>query len=762
MRKSAALIALLTLVLALQITGAVEEGSVSWKPGDPPRTISSWVYREATAEESGSGIEAGRSDGFKTYLGGYLEKSGDLKDRVYTFRLDLFLDKAAKGVPVSLFMGPGGYPRDVYLNGVLLLRTGSHGDRYNSTVYYSSRVSLPPQLLAYGEEANRLAIEAFPAYETSPLGDFAVGDHYDITKMVFARNLFNVHLVQAAVVVALLIAVFFLFLFAKSPTRDLRYLYFALACVAFALGYSNMSLYNDASDDVFLDKISRSGLALTSLFLCWFSLNFTTIGDRRPRLKLLLAIPVIASIIGNWLQKDKLGVTSFFSSFTTNFVLTPILLFTLGVLIAGFVKKREAARITILAGFLAAVAASLHDIYYISIQVSPFCYMVAYGYLALIIAIFFVLALEQTRVALELEVQSRLLNKRNRVLGDMVEDLTGVAEGLVDSSAEFERTLSATLGRIAGYGEENRAISLSFREEKENAEAEIQKIADRLAESAERVPQALESQTAAVAAVNLTLAQMKERIAENLASAAESSQTAGELASRADESTRVIGLSRNAIAQVAEHSGKLQEVLASIEDISERTHILSINAAIESARLGTEGKGFGVVAQEIRTMSNQSRDSLKSSFEKIKDMTSAVARSSELAESAASSLRVISDHARTSAALAEEIHHLMEGQGVQSANILGNAEALAKEAGVLKLISQEERNDNIERGRQFKSIATSLTAVSSRLDAQDEKTRTLFADLDRLNEVMARNSGHIERLRASISQVSQVQSPESL
>jgi len=185
-----------------------------FRSGEGPLAITSWVVRESAADP-GAFVAAPADSGFSKYDGGYLPAARSAGPRMYTFVADIGVDAALKDVPLALFMGPGDYPRDVWLNGVLLLRTGDHGTRYNATVYYSSRILLPPQLLKYGA-SNRIAIEAYPAYETSPLGDFSIGNFYDITSMVFLRDLFNIHLVQAAVVAALAIAIFY---FGSSRSR---------------------------------------------------------------------------------------------------------------------------------------------------------------------------------------------------------------------------------------------------------------------------------------------------------------------------------------------------------------------------------------------------------------------------------------------------------------------------------------------------------------------------------------------------------------
>jgi methyl-accepting chemotaxis protein len=61
---------------------------------------------------------------------------------------------------------------------------------------------------------------------------------------------------------------------------------------------------------------------------------------------------------------------------------------------------------------------------------------------------------------------------------------------------------------------------------------------------------------------------------------------------------------------------KVQDIVKVIEDISEETNLLSLNASIEAARAGEEGRGFAVVAQTIRTLSENTNREL----EKIKEI----------------------------------------------------------------------------------------------------------------------------------------------
>ena len=63
-----------------------------------------------------------------------------------------------------------------------------------------------------------------------------------------------------------------------------------------------------------------------------------------------------------------------------------------------------------------------------------------------------------------------------------------------------------------------------------------------------------------------------------------------------------------------------ENILSFIKTISEKTNLLGLNASIEAARLGKEGGGFGVVAEEIRNLANSISDYVKNAEQIISDL----------------------------------------------------------------------------------------------------------------------------------------------
>lgn len=65
------------------------------------------------------------------------------------------------------------------------------------------------------------------------------------------------------------------------------------------------------------------------------------------------------------------------------------------------------------------------------------------------------------------------------------------------------------------------------------------------------------------------------------------------------------------IVRLSEHNQAIAEIIAAVDDLAEQSNLLAVNAAIEATRAGEQGKGFIVVAQEIKSLAEQSRQATK-------------------------------------------------------------------------------------------------------------------------------------------------------
>jgi methyl-accepting chemotaxis protein len=170
-------------------------------------------------------------------------------------------------------------------------------------------------------------------------------------------------------------------------------------------------------------------------------------------------------------------------------------------------------------------------------------------------------------------------------------------------------------------------------------------------------------------AINALLASLEERVAHisyaatGVAVAAEA--TGGGLPEIADGMAR----QQAAVAEIARklkaleaRSEEIGQIVEMLDDVTSETNILSLNAAIEASRAGAQGKGFGLVAEEVRKMAERAAGATKdigAYIETIASATGDATRAIESARSVADQLAGLASRANNEAATLTEVRQAL-------------------------------------------------------------------------------------------------------
>ncbi|MEJ2663043.1 MAG: methyl-accepting chemotaxis protein [Spirochaetia bacterium] len=695
--------------------------------------------------------------GFKKYDGMKLPREKDLKQRMYTFRAVFFLDTAVKGHDLSVHLGPADYPLHLYLNGTKIYVWGRYGKHYNSTAYNSPNIYLPAKLLHYGAEKNEIAIQIFPRYEVRPLGTVTILAFTKGAAQAFFRDLLNIHLIQGACLIAFILFLYFLFLFISHGSRDLRYLFFSLTCLFFLISYFNISYSNDMVNEVLNEKISRIGFPLTTVFLSLFIIEYTGFLKKRKffnrLIKVIIAIPAVISTFLFLFKDSKQAVHKQFDSVMMYFLL-PLLVFTFSVItwyvVVSIKSRRGFSPLVVWFGFIAIIITSITDIIYVMALVAPYAWVIPYGYVFMVLCIFFTLSIEQSLVHKKSEDTLIELEKKNSSLKKVMDNISYVAGNLVESSTRLESNIGKSVEVIEKNRETNKQMLESIISQFDSIEAMLLQVANRITTSSERIPQAITRQTSAVGDVNNIMSKMKSDIESTSVSSIESSETANKLANIADESSKIVTESKRTISKISEYSDFINQVMSAIEDITEKTSLLSINASIEAANSGIVGKGFSVIASEIRNLAAKSKKNLESSFENLNNMKAIIEKSNMMADEVYTRLFNIIDESKRSAVKINDITAMIEEQKTQSATILQAVERLLNDTTQINMLCEQEQQDDEKIKTTLLDFKNSFEGITGLLREQEQKEIELHTSINSIREVMSENLKNVDILNSSL------------
>jgi methyl-accepting chemotaxis protein len=346
----------------------------------------------------------------------------------------------------------------------------------------------------------------------------------------------------------------------------------------------------------------------------------------------------------------------------------------------------------------------------------------------------------------------------------MIEEVTGGIHVLENSSndsfssvmemgASIEEVSSMSDSLFNSVNESNTAI-----EELSNSIEQISKTLVSLSGAAEETAGAMNEMSASIVQVRGTAESTAQdavkmtRVAEE---GAEVSRNAREGMGAIKESSALVS---QTISLVSDRIEEIDEILRFITDITGKTNLLALNAAIIAAQAGAQGKGFGVVADEINELAQSTkaqtnriadvidglREEVVRAGEAVEDSNRKVDEGVSLTDGVTKALEDIMENTLQVSHRIEEIAQTTSEQATTSNRVLETTQNLTDSVGNIKGLSEQQS----EAGEKLLQMSRVIQQVAEKVKTSTEEqtltSQQINQDLTRITDTVKNISGSTE------------------